>query len=489
MISTPENSPLITISRAEYERLLQTEKDLEKAKLEQSYLRQEIANLKRMLFGKKSERFAKDPTPKPQEERSIPNTATKDTASSGHRREPIPANLPREEVIIEPEENTEGLTRIGMAESEYYAYIPGKLVVIRVIRPKYLNKETGEIIIAPMPVMPIPYSNAGASILAHIAVSKFVDHQPLYRQSQILKRNQGVHLAESTLNGWFSGTCNLLDPLYDTLKTEVQASPYLQADETPIPVLTKDKPGSTHKGYQWVYHSYPKKLVCFDYHKSRSREGPSAFLKDFSGTLQTDAYQAYDLFEDKENVELLACWAHARRYFEKALDSDKTRAAYALSEIRKLYAIEGLGRDQQMTPDQIQLLRVNQAVPILSSLKAWIEQQQPDVLPKSPIGKAFAYSLSLWDRLERYTKNGHWLIDNNLIENTIRPVTLGRKNYLFAGSHAGAARAAMMYSFFGSCKLNGINPWEWLSYVLSVIPNYKVSQLKDLLPSNYKKQS
>lgn len=142
-----------------------------------------------------------------------------------------------------------------------------------------------------------------------------------------------------------------------------------------------------------------------------------------------------------------------------------------------------------MTPDQIQLLRVNQAVPILSGLKAWIEQQQPDVLPKSPIGKALAYSLSLWDRLERYTKNGHWLIDNNLIENTIRPVTLGRKNYLFAGSHAGAARAAMMYSFFGSCKLNGINPWEWLSYVLSVIPNYKVSQLKDLLPSNYKKQS
>jgi len=304
-----------------------------------------------------------------------------------------------------------------------------------------------------MPTMPIPASNAGASILAHIAVSKYVDHLPFYRQSKMFKRDQGVHLAESTLNDWFSGTCRLLDPLYDTLTKEVKSSVYLQVDETPIPVLTKDKPGATHKGFKWVYHAYPKKLVCFDYNKTRSREGPTAFLKDFSGALQTDAYQAYEMFDQKDDIELLACWVHARRYFEKALDSDQDRAEYAMNKIQELYLIEHEANEKQMTPDQIQQLRENKAVPILSDLKSWMEKQLPQVLPKSPIGKALAYALSLWERLERYTKNGHWLIDNNLIENSIRPVALGRKNYMFAGSHEGAQRAAMMYSFFGSCKI------------------------------------
>ncbi len=481
MILEEENTEYVRIPKKEYESLQQTV----------VLLQQELANLKRALFGSKSERhIGEDPLQfsldlgfdqtKVEEVKTeeIAYSRSK-TAKKGHARESIPAHLPREEQILLPEEDVTGMERLGQVETEYYKYEPGKLSVVKITRLKFVDQKSGRILIAPLPTLPVPSSNAGPSLLAHIVVSKYMDHLPLYRQSQILKRDQGVHLAESTLNDWFSATCRLLVPLYDVLQRKVQQSHYLQADETPIPVQTQDKPGATHKGYLWVYHSPPDKMVVFDYSKSRSREEPGEFLQSFQGTLQCDGYQAYDVYDKTAGITLLACWAHARRKFEQSLDNDKLRSEYAMEKIRQLYTIER--EAEEMDAEQRKALRQEKSVPVLQELKTWMMTQLNEVLPKSPIGKAIQYTLGLWDRLERYTHDGIWLIDN-WVENSIRPVALGRKNYLFAGSHDAAQRAAMMYSLLGTCKMNGINPWQWLNHVLTVIPDWKVNRLEELLP-------
>jgi transposase len=489
MALSKDHTEYVQVPKQEYEAL---QARLNQSLMHQVLLEQELANLKRMLFGSKSERhIGEDPsqlalnlgfdqTPVAEQQKEEVAYTRNKPDKKGHARELIPAHLPREEQIILPTEDVTGMERIGQAETEYYKYEPGKLSVVKIVRPKFVDKKSGRILIAPLPTLPVPSSNAGPSLLAHIVVSKYMDHLPLYRQSQIFKREQGIHLAESTLNDWFSATCRLLEPLYDVLQRKVQQSHYLQADETPIPVQTQDKPGATHKGYLWVYHSPPDKMVVFDYNKSRSREEPGEFLKSFQGALQCDGYQAYDAYDKTAGITLLACWAHARRKFEQSLDNDKLRSEYAMEKIRQLYLIER--EAEEMNADQRKALRQDKSVPVLQELKAWMMNQLNEVLPKSPIGRAIQYTLGLWDRLERYTQDGTWLIDNNRIENSIRPVALGRKNYLFAGSHDAAQRAAMMYSLLGTCKMNGVNPWQWLNHVLTVIPDWKANRLEELLP-------
>ena len=269
------------------------------------------------------------------------------------------------------------------------------------------------------------------------------------------------------------------------LRDEVQAASYLMADETPIPVLTKNKPGSTHKGYFWVYYDPLKGTACFDYRASRGREGPNDFLKTFKGTLQTDGYVAYDKFEKDPSINLLACMAHARRKFEHALDNDRQRGEYALGLIGELYRVEKQAREEELSPKQRKALRNEHAKPVLDAFKKWLDGELYKVLPDSVIGKAMAYTYKLWPRLVRYIEDGRFEIDNNPVENSIRPVALGRKNYLFAGSHGGAKRAAMMYSFLGSCKKNGVEPFAWLSDVLHRISDCKISRLHELLPQNW----
>lgn len=273
-----------------------------------------------------------------------------------------------------------------------------------------------------------------------------------------------------------------MTPLYERLRTKALAAPYLQADETPIRVLTSQKPGATHKGYHWVYHSPLEKLVLFDYRKSRAGTGPEEVLKDFSGTLQTDGYAGYHQFEKNKDITLLACMAHARRKFDEAKENDVERAEYALSVIQQLYATERKARELKMDHRQRKALRQEQSVKVLAELEAWLKKELAEVFPKSAIGQAIQYTLGLWPRLKRYTEDGCWEIDNNLIENTIRPVALGRKNYLFAGSHKAAQRAAMVYSLLGNCKLNDVEPFAWLRDVLSRLPEHPVNRLDELLP-------
>lgn len=465
-------------------------------------LRQELAELKRLIYGSKRERFVESTAPgqlslladeevvakvgveKQTYQRAISKPATSITPS----RKLLPAHLPRVEVVLEPEEDTSAMKKIGEQVSEELEYEPAKLFVRRYVRPRYVNEQE-TFHMAALPNRPIDKGIPGPGLLAQILMDKFVDHLPVYRQVQRYER-LGIRLSESTLGGWLSNTCELLNPLYDALRKCVLGQRYLQADETPMPVLDKKKKkGKTHRGYQWAYHSPERRLVFFDYQPGRGREGPNECLKNFAGHLQTDGYEAYEwLNTQRDDITLLHCMAHARRYFEKALDSDADRASYALSEIQKLYAIERHARQADLSDEQRYELRQQQAVPILEEWHTWLLEQATAVLPKSLIGKAVAYSLRRIETLSLYTTDGRLEIDNNLIENTIRPIALGRKNYLFAGSHSAAQRIAVFYSLLGSCKLHNIEPYSYLKDILERLPDHPINQIDDLLPHQWKPQ-
>jgi transposase len=466
-------------------------------------LRDELDQLKRLIFGSKHERFIpsvsadqlaldisaqqkEQPTPQllqtiqyQRKKASKPETEKVQTG-----RMALPAGLPREEQIIEPKVDVTGWKQIGKEITEELERIPGKLFVRQYVRPKYVNPSTGEIVIGELPVRPIEKGIAGPGLLAQIVIDKYVDHLPIYRQVQRFER-EGMKLPISTLADWISGTCHLLESLYEVHRKLVLSSNYLQADETPIKVMDKDKKGATHRGYHWVYHAPVNRLVLFDYREGRGREGPNECLHNFSGFLQTDGYAVYEDFDKRSNITLLHCMAHARRMFDQALDNDKQRAEYVLTEMQKLYVVEQSGRDKSLSLEELRTLRQEQAVPILENIKAWMMDAYPQVLPESTIGKAIGYSLKRWDKLSLYTTDARLQIDNNLVENAIRPVAIGRKNYLFAGSHDGARRAAMLYSFLGTCKINNVNPFEWLTDILRRIPSHSVNKLQELLPNNW----
>jgi transposase len=485
--------------------LTQVDLPLSYAKLQEDYkelqskyahLEFQLAELKRLIFGSKSERFiASDSTQLGlfTEEATVEHaTESQQISFSRHtKREkkhpvrlPLAAHLPRVEEIIEPEGLIQGSIKIGEEITELLEYTPSKVYVRKIIRPKYALPNQAGITIAELPSLILPKSNIGAGLLAHICVSKFVDHLPFYRQIQILKR-EGVIVASSSMTGWFSKGVTQLEVLYEVLQKVVLQSHYLQGDESPIKVQDNHKVGSLHTGYHWVFHAPVERLVLFKYDPSRAAKVPKDFLHQFSGTLQTDGYKAYQNLSTKYPIKLLACMAHARRYFEKALDNDKSRASYAMGQIQKLYAIERKIKERAVDTQTIKRFRELYAKPILEKLHAWMQEQYSKVLPKSAIGKAFFYSLNLWDKLSSYTQDGKYLIDNNLIENAIRPLALGRKNYLFAGSHNAAQHAAMMYSFFATCKINEVNPYLWLHDVFKRLPEHKANKLEELLPQNW----
>ena len=463
-----------------------------------THLQHELDQLKRLVFGSRHERFV--PTT-PQEQLGlgldVQTTAapapsiqkieytrkTKEASAENLHtgRMKLPANLPREKVVIEPVEDVSGWRKIGEEITEELDRIPGKLFVRQIVRPKYAKPNGEGVVIADLPTRPIEKGIAGPGLLAQIIIDKYTDHLPVHRQIQRFER-EGIKLSASTLTDWIGATCTLLDPLYEVLRKQVLSSDYLQADETPIKVLDKDKKGTTHRGYHWVYHAPQERLVLFDYREGRGREGPGECLKDFKGHLQTDGYIVYEDFDEKPGITLLHCMAHARRKFDEAKDNDLIRASHVLTEMQKLYALERQGKENELSADELYGLRQREAGPILDGLKEWMLENYKDVLPQSAIGQGIFYSLQRWDKLSIYTTDGRLRIDNNLVENAIRPVAIGRKNYLFAGSHNGARRAAMLYSFLGTCKMNHVNPFDWLKDVLIKIPDHPVNKLELLLP-------
>ena len=407
----------------------------------------------------------------------------KPNSKNNHKgRLPLPDHLPRVEEVREPKENVSGLKKIGEEVSEILECEPGKLFVRKIIRPKYAKENNEGVIIADLPSSPIEKGRAGASILALIIIYKYVDHLPLYRQIEMFKR-MGIDIPSSTMSDWVKTAAELIAPLYEKLVEKILGSNYLQVDETRIQVLDRDKQKKTHRGWYWTYRDPVMGLVLFDYHESRGREGPQAILKNYEGFLQSDGYEVYNqLNKNKDKITLLHCMAHARRYFEKAKDDYKESAEYFLTQVQKLYAVEKRARENKLSHQERYELRQQESIPVLQSLHSWLKENVAKQTPNSLIGEAIAYALPRWEKLTLYCSDGKLEIDNNLVENAIRPIAIGRKNYLFAGSHEAAQNAAMFYSLLGTCKLKGIEPFEWLKSLFEKLPDWKANRLDELLP-------
>jgi transposase len=472
----------------------------EESQLVIQQLHHELDQLKKMIFGAKQERFIPG-SPDPAQlsmglaaeqvaatslirAKKIEYTRTEailtNPVTTHQGRMKLPDHLERKEILVDVE-GKEGCREIGQEITEELEYEPGRLYVNRYIRPKYVSADNTIILIAPLPERPLPKAIAGPGLLAQIVIDKYVDHLPLHRQQQRFAREK-INIPYSTITDWVSNTCQLITPLYEALQKQVLASDYLHADETPIKVLDKDKKGETHRGYFWVYHNSLQDMVFFDYQPGRGREGPSELLKDFRGHLQTDGYAAYNIFNTQKDVTLLHCMAHARRKFIESRPNDEVRSDYALEQIQQLYTIERRATDEQLTDADVLKLRQQEAIPILESLGAWMKKTYMEVLPKSAMGKALAYSIERWPQLMIYATDGKLNIDNNPVERAIRPVAIGRKNYLFAGSHEAAQRSAMLYSLLGTCKLHSVNPFTWLKDVLERIAQHPINRINELLP-------
>jgi transposase len=482
------------------QKLAQSEETKKHLEEQNKYLQFQIDQLRRMLFGAKRERFVSNAdvnqltlpfdlpgeTAKEPELEKVEYTRAKPSRENHHGRLELPSHLPVEEVVIEPEESTEGLKCIGQEITSTLDYTPAKLFVRKYIRNKYALPEGQGILIGELPARPIGKGIAEAGLLANILVEKFVDHLPVYRQIERFKREQ-VRIPATTIDSWITQTANLIEPLYRKLVDLAINQGYAQVDETPIKVQDHQiKNGKTHQGYYWVYNAPLQNAVFYDYQQGRGREGPMKLLKNFTGYLQTDGYSVYEWFAKQPGVTHVACWAHARRKFEQALDYDAQKAGWVMGKIQELYTIERKAREDNLSPDQRKELRLDKSLPILNELGKQIAEMNKTAIPKSPMGIALNYAVQRWDNLMNYLYDGSVEIDNNWVENAIRPNALGRKNYLFAGSHEGAKRAAMFYSFFGTCKKNNVNPYQWLKKVLEVIPTYPANKISDLLPQNLK---
>ena len=336
---------------------------------------------------------------------------------------------------------------------------------------------------AELPSQPIEMGMVGSGLLAQTIIDKYVDSLPLYRQIERFKR-EGMVLNSGKVCGWLEKAAAFLEPLYLVLIKQVLQEPYNQIDETTLKILLQLAKVKCHIGYFWSFHVPLARLIFFDYQPSRGREGPAPQLKNFQGYMQTDSYGVYDAFALLPGIKAVGCMAHARREFFEAKGNHLEIAEYILREIGKLYALEK--EIKGLDIETIQKERQAIAVPILQNLEIYMEEQYKKVLPKSKIGKALYYSLVRWKKLLAYTEEGFLQIDNNLIENAIRPIAVGRKNYLFAGSHEGAQRAALFYSLVGSCKLNGVEPHAWMKEIFNVLQYYPANKIHELLPNHPK---
>lgn len=481
-------------------------------------LQQQIQMLKRKIWGKSSERFIK---PDPQqrrldfeglellpEEKELADTAkeeieqcrkkrTKAKPKKKPVRKPLPEDLPREDHHIYPENiDTDNWVELQPEITEVLEKDPARYYVRRIIRHKYaLKKQVSEellsVVTAPMPALPIAKSYAGATVLADITIDKYVNHLPFYRQIQMFKQ-QGISIPPSTINDWNQEVADLMRPAYYRLKELILASDYIQSDETTIPIINSEK-HKTVKGYIWMLRAVIPKLVLFHYDNgSRAQKVALQLFKGYQGAIQTDGYAVYDIYENKKGVLPIGCWAHARRKFEEALKEDDARASYALEQIGLLYDVERQADQENFSYDQRADLRTRLAYPIMVAFEKWLVQEYPKVLPRGRIGKAIKYTYNIFNKLSRYHLDGRYKIDNNQAENAIRPIALGRKNWLFCGNHQSAENAAIIYSMLGCCKNSDVNFRDWMIFFLENVHKYDTDYSKDLaelLPHNFKKHN
>jgi transposase len=480
----------------QHEQILSRDTELEK-------LRLLILQLKRMQFGRRSEKLdrqieqlelcledleanqaaseAAAPAPRPQE--------TEESAKPA--RKALPDHLPRETRTHVPQAAAcpdcgGKLSRLGEDVSEMLEYVPGHFKVIRQVRPKLSCTCCDRILQEPAPSRPIDRALAGPGLLAHVLVSKYCDHLPLYRQSGIYGR-EGIDLDRSTLADWVGGASRTLRPLVEALQRYVTATTKLHGDDTPVPVLAPGN-GRTKTGRLWTYVRDDRPAgdpaapaVWFAYSSDRKGDHPQKHLRNFSGTLQADGYAGFNRLYEDGRIQEAACWAHARRKFYELHQAHASPVAEeALKRIGQLYEIEKEIRGRP--PDERAAVRRAKARPLADAMREWLEATLAKLSKKSSVASAINYSLGRWTALVRYVDDGHLEIDNNAAERALRAVALGRKNYLFAGADSGGERAAAIYSLIGSAKLNGIDPAAYLRHVLERIADHPVKAIDDLLP-------
>lgn len=416
------------------------------------------------------------------------HTSSKQKSTVEKRSYKLPADIERRETVIEPANyDIDTLIKIGDDVSERLMLDPSKFWVERIVRPIYKVKESVQgqtiattIVQAPAKEVILPGCMAGESLLSQLIVDKFLYHLPEYRQAKRFKE-LGVEIPTSSINRWVHATADKLYPLYLAQIQRILSANYIQVDETCHSIT--DRKGSARKGYIWVARSVLFPGVFFHYDKgSRSQEVVLKMLKDYKGALQTDGYAAYSIFEEKQGILPLGCMAHVRRKFETAL-ATMPQAKQALDYIALLYMLEGNLKAEGAGYEQIRKEREQKAYPILQQMESWMKQTYNGCTPKSPLGKAISYAFGMWPRISRYCKEGYFNIDNNGVENSIRPITLGRKNYLFSGNDSGAEDNCIFYTLLGSCLQAGIEPHKWLTSTLDKIPKLKTPiNWKELLP-------
>ena len=479
---------------------MRTELSRERARAEHYWA--QIEAFRRKVFGRSSEtwsaeerrqqslfneaeQIAAEPSGEPAETVAV---AAHQRVKRGRR--PLPADLPREQIVHDIPEAEKvcgcghALVRIGEESSEKLLIVPASWKVQRHVRPKYAcpacegeNSGSAAVKIAPAPAQLLPKSIASPALAAFIAVSKFCDALPYYRQEKIYAR-LGMDISRQDLASWMIAVGRRIEPMVRLLREEIRSGPVVNIDETSVQVLDEPGRANTSSSSMWVFVGGPPgtKLICYQYHPSRSKRVPLDYLDGYRGFIQTDGYEGYGEVGRQPGILHAGCWAHARRKFFEAKTATKSTGAgsaeIAVSRIAMLYAVEkALRADTALSPEQFVEKRREKLLPHLDQFRAWLKERSLQVPPSLPLGQAIAYTLGEWDKLVRYLDSPHLTPDNNMCENAIRPFVLGRKNWLFSGSPAGAHASAAIYSLIETAKAAGVEPYLYLRYLFSNLPD------------------
>lgn len=496
-MQTPEND-LKTLIEELQKQLRALQNHNQALQVENRLLSEKVQYLLRRMFGRKTEQIdprqlelmlqglKTEPLPEDDPPPSPPSSPRPRRAKTKPR---IPENLPVEEEIIIPPEveaNPRNYKCIGEETTKELDVDPARYYVRHIIRRRFVRNDQPECtpVIAPLKPRLIEGGYASAGLLTDIILKKYVDHLPLYRQERILKTRHGIDLSRKTMCDWMGKVADWLTPIYRHMREDLVFSRYLQVDETPIRYCGEQSGGSG-LGYLWVYH-HPGRDVLFEWHTGRGADCLKKMLDDFSGTMQTDGYASYSAYARQHGGIILAgCWAHARRKIFEAREESPVLAGWLLNQIGHLYRLEAELRNKRAGARLRQAMRAASSRMVLARIKKVLDKKLPSYLPKSRMGVAIGYALSHWRQLERFCEDGQIEIDNNLVENAIRPTALGKKNWLFFGSPDAGQRSAIIYTLLESCRRRGINQREYLLDVLTRLPTMKITEVAELTPAKW----
>jgi transposase len=475
-------------------------KEIKVLRDENQHLKDRIAWFEKQIFGQKTERYVSNdqqtelPLNVPKKEIEVSQetvTYTRDKVKkhTPHGRDEIPAHLPRIDKKIEPDFDTSGYVKIAEKITEELHYKPAEFYVLRIIRPVLKKNVDGETVICTpgLPNRCIDKGIAGSSLVAQLLVTKCVDHNPLYRFGEQIKRYCNFDIPYSTLSGWFSKGAFWLSSLVPALQNRILNSGYFQIDESTIKVMIEPTKGKSHLGYMVQTLSPELNIVTFHYMRTRNQKNIKDLIPDsYTGRVQSDGLNLYDFLDFRESVIHINCHGHARRGFKDALGNDEKRARCMLDMYKKLFAVEAFAAENNFSAENRLQLRLEKSKPIIDEMKLWLDKAVLEVPPKNLIGKAIGYMLSRWNALTVFLKDGRVELSNNLVENRFRKLALGRRNWLFTKSEEGARNLAAIYSVLGTCELNGINPYVYLCDLLEKLPARNSNDIDDLLPMNWK---